>query len=146
MLSAPIKEPWLPTDEEEEMLEGLLAREESWDASRKSKMQWNVGLDPGKTGEPRHLVRWGCAAPTCPTGACCPSAAARCSSALGVSALGGVTSCFEAVPLPACVAAPLMPDCTRSVRAASPGPLRAQPHEVSMVSDVSSVGADPWAA
>lgn len=52
VLAAPIKEPWVPTEDEEEMLEGLLAREETWDASRKSKQQWNVGLDAGKTGAP----------------------------------------------------------------------------------------------
>ena len=78
MLSAPIKEPWLPTDEEEEMLEGLLAREESWDASRKSKMQWNVGLDAGKTGEAGCLVQWAGSAPACPVGACHPAALLLC--------------------------------------------------------------------
>ena len=52
MLGAPIKEPWVPTEDEEEMLEGLLAREETWEASRKSKTQWNVGLEAGKDGGP----------------------------------------------------------------------------------------------
>ena len=50
MLAAPVKEPWVPNEEEAGMLEAMLAREDAWDASRASKPSWNVGKDAGTTG------------------------------------------------------------------------------------------------
>ena len=52
VLAAPVKEPWVPNEEEAGMVEAMLAREDAWDASRAAKPSWNVGKDAGKTGAP----------------------------------------------------------------------------------------------